>query len=241
MITFEVLTLFPEIFPSVLGASLLGKAIEKGLLAVHLTDPRDFSVGKHRSVDDAPYGGGGGMVMRPEPIAQAIAAVEGARGPARKVLLCPSGRPLAQPEVVRLAREQRLLFVCGRYEGFDERIRSLVDEEISLGDYVLSGGELGALVLIDAIARRIPGVLGNAESPFDESFEHGLLEYPHYTRPPDFRGLPVPEALLSGDHARVRLWRRREALRRTRERRPDLFSRLPLSDKDRALLDGKEP
>ncbi len=227
MTQFEVITIFPEMFPSLLGASLLGKAIEKRLVEVHLTDPRDFALGRHRSVDDAPYGGGSGMVMRPEPLAAAIEQAEALRGSAHRVLLCPTGRPLRQGEVVRLSAHPRLLLVCGRYEGIDERVHALCHEEISLGDYVLTGGELGALVLIDAIARRLPGVLGNAESPLEESFEAGLLEYPHYTRPPEFRGQSVPEVLLSGDHERIRRWRLRQALRRTRERRPDLWARLP--------------
>lgn len=240
-LTVEVVTIFPEMFASVLSASLLGRAIEKQALAVHFTDPRDFTTDRHRSVDDAPYGGGAGMVMRPEPLAAAIEAVVQARGPARKIALCPTGVPLTQEIVKRLAQEPRLLLVCGRYEGFDERVRDFVDEELSLGDFVLTGGELAAMVVIDAVARRLPGVLGNAESPVDESHEAGLLEYPHYTRPPEFRGRPVPEALLSGNHERIRRWRRLQSLLRTRERRPDLFARFSLTDEDRALLDGEEP
>ncbi|HZS38214.1 MAG TPA: tRNA (guanosine(37)-N1)-methyltransferase TrmD [Polyangia bacterium] len=234
---FEVVTIFPEMFASVLGASLLGKAQARGALEVRFTDPRDFTEDKHRSVDDTPYGGGAGMVMRPEPLVAAIEHVVAARGPAHKLALCPTGAPLTQGAVVRLASHARLVIVCGRYEGFDERVRAFVDEEVSLGDFVLTGGELGAMVLIDAIARRLPGVLGNVESPVDESFEGGLLEYPQYTRPQIFRGQAVPEALLSGNHQRIRRWRRRQSLLRTRERRPDLFARLTLSDEDRELLD----
>jgi tRNA (guanine37-N1)-methyltransferase len=237
-VTFDVVTLFPELFPSVLSASLLGKAIERGLVAVRFTDPRDFTRDKHRSVDDAPYGGGAGMVMRPDPLVSAIehaAALPGA--PARKILFSPSGSVLDRAAVVRLAACERLVLVCARYEGYDERVASFVDEELSLGDFVLTGGELAALALIDAVARRLPGVLGNEASPLEESFERGLLEHPAYTRPPEFRGLRVPEVLTSGDHERVRRWRRREALLRTRARRPDLFARHVLSDDDRALLD----
>jgi tRNA (guanine37-N1)-methyltransferase len=240
-VIFEVVTLFPEMFSSVLSASLLGRAAQKGALEVRFTDPRDFSDDKHRSVDDTPYGGGAGMVMRPDPLVAAIEHAEARSRPIHKVLLCPTGRPLDQPTVVRLAREPRLLLACARYEGYDDRVRGFIDEVISIGDYVLTGGELGAMVLIDAVARRLPGVLGNQESAVDESFETGLLEYPQYTRPAQFRGQPVPEVLLSGNHNRIRRWRRREALHRTRALRPDLFARLPLSDEDRALLDGEEP
>ena len=237
----EVITIFPEMFSSVLAASVLGKAIQKGTLTVHLTDPREFTEDKHRSVDDAPYGGGAGMVMRPEPLVAAVEKVVAERGPARKIALCPTGAPLTQATVVRLAKEPHLVLLCGRYEGFDDRIRGFVDEELSLGDFVLTGGELGAMVVIDAVARRLPGVLGNAASPVDESHEAGALEYPQYTRPPSFRGVPVPETLLSGNHERIRRWRRLQALERTRTRRPDLFARLQLSDEDRALLDGETP
>ena len=235
--TFEILTLFPGMFSSVLEASLLGKAIEKGALSVHLTDPRDFTRDKHRSVDDTPYGGGAGMVMRPDPLVDAIEHVENTRGRAHKIVLCPTGAPLTQAVANRLAQTGRVLLLCGRYEGFDERVRGFVDEEISLGDFVITGGELAAMVIVDAVARRLPGVLGNADSPVDESHEGGALEYPQYTRPPVFRAQPVPEMLLSGNHARIRRWRRLQALLRTRERRPDLFARLVLSDEDRALLD----
>ncbi len=238
---FELVTLFPEMFASFLSASLLGKAVEKGALTVHLTDPRSFTTDKHHSVDDTPYGGGAGMVMRPDPLVRAVEACEAARGPARKVLLAPAGAPLTQATVLRLAAEPHLLFVCGRYEGVDERVRAACDEELSIGDYVLTGGELAAMVIIDAVARRLPGVLGNADSPLDESFEAGLLEHPQYTRPPVYRGAAVPEALLSGNHERIRRWRRLQSLLRTRDRRPELFARLALTDEDRALLAGEEP
>jgi tRNA (guanine37-N1)-methyltransferase len=234
---FEIITLFPELFESPLRASLLGKAIETGILRVDFTSPRDFGLGKHRQVDDTPYGGGVGMVMKPEPLALAIAAAESARGQAWKVLLTPQGRPLDQACVRRLATHARLLLVCGRYEGVDERVRAMVDEEITIGDYVLTGGELGALVVVDAVSRLVPGVLGKEESAAEESFSEGLLEYPHYTRPPEFRGQTVPEVLISGNHEKIRKWRRLQRLLRTQKRRPELFARLELSDEDKELLD----
>jgi len=240
-VIFEVVTLFPEMFASVTSAGIIGKAQEKGALQVYLTDPRSFSTDKHRSVDDTPYGGGAGMVMRPEPLVAAIEAVEAARGPAHKILLTPTGAPLTQPAVLRLATLPRLMLVCGRYEGMDERVRGFCDEELSIGDYVLTGGELAAMVIVDAVARRLPGVLGNADSAVDESFEAGLLEHPQYTRPALYRGVGVPEALLSGNHGRIRRWRRLQSLLRTRDRRPELFAKLTLSDEDRALLAGEEP
>jgi tRNA (guanine37-N1)-methyltransferase len=235
-LTFEIVTLFPELFDSVLAASLLGKAIERGTLAVHFTNPRDFTEDKHRSVDDQPYGGGAGMVMRPGPLVKAMAHVAVVRGPAHRVLLCPTGRPIDQAVVNRLAGLPRVLLLCGRYEGFDERVRAFVDEELSLGDFVLSGGEIAALALVDAVARRLPGVLGNAASVAEESHAAGLLEYPQYTRPPVFEGRAVPPVLLGGNHERIRRWRRRQALLRTRDRRPDLFARLALDEEDRALI-----
>jgi tRNA (guanine37-N1)-methyltransferase len=238
---FEVITIFPEMFSSVLSTSVLGKAQEKGALQVFLTDPRAFTVDKHRSVDDTPYGGGAGMVMRPDPLVAALEGVEQARGKAHKILLAPTGAPLTQPTVRRLATLDRVMLVCGRYEGMDDRVRAFCDEELSIGDYVLTGGELAAMVIVDAVARRLPGVLGNADSPVDESFEEGLLEHPQYTRPASFRGVAVPEALLSGNHARIRRWRRLQSLLRTRERRPDLFAKLALTDEDQALLAGEEP
>jgi tRNA (guanine37-N1)-methyltransferase len=238
---FEIVTLFPEMFTSVLSASLVGKALENGLISVAYTDPRTFTTDKHHSVDDTPYGGGAGMVMRPDPIVSAIEAIEATRGPAHKILLAPTGAPLTQTTVLRLCKLPRLMLVCGRYEGVDARVRHFVDEELSIGDYVLTGGELAAMVIVDAVARRLPGVLGNAESALEESFEVGALEHPHFTRPAVYRGHAVPEALVSGNHARIRRWRRRQALLLTRARRPDLFARLALSDEDRALLDGEEP
>ena len=228
-LTFEVLSLFPEFFASVLGQSLLGKAISTGLLRVELTQLRDFGIGKHKSVDDSPYGGGPGMVLRPEPVAAAIDAIEAARGPCHRVFLSPQGQPFDQAVAAELAARPRVLLVCGRYEGFDDRIPTLyAHQTLSIGDFVLSGGEVAAAAVIEAVSRLVPGVLGKSESTVDESFAAGRLEYPHYTRPPEFRGLKVPDVLVSGDHAAVAAWRRRESVRRTIERRPDLIERHPL-------------
>lgn len=225
---FEVITLFPELFTSVLAACVLGKAVERGLVQVTFTNPRDFTTDRHRSVDDTPYGGGVGMVMRVDPLVAAIEAATAARGPAHRILLAPTGTRLSQARVRDLARLPRVLLVCGRYEGIDERVRELViDEELSLGDFILTGGEIASLAVIDAVARFVPGVLGDATSTDDESFSEGQLEAPHYTRPAEFRGLRVPDVLLSGDHERIRSWRRTQSLARTRSRRPDLFALLP--------------
>lgn len=226
MIHFEVVTLFPEMFASFLQASLLGKAVAAGVITVDLVNPRDFAPDRHRTCDDAPYGGGVGMVMKVEPLVAAIEAAIAARGPAHRVLLTPVGRRLDQARVRELAARPRILLVCGRYEGIDERVRELaIDEELSLGDFVMTGGEVAAMAVIDAVARYVPGVLGEATSTDDESFSAGLLEYPQYTRPPEFRGLRVPDVLVSGDHERVRRWRLEQAERRTEERRPDLWAR----------------
>ena len=237
----EVVSLFPTMFDSVLNESLLGRARKEGALAVHFTNPRDYAPGKHRSVDDTPYGGGAGMVMRPGPLVDAIEAVEKLRGPSRKVLFSPVGAKLDRDAVLRLARYPRLCLVCTRYEGYDARVADFVDEELSIGDYVLQGGELAAMVVIDAVARHLDGVLGNATSTTEESFEGGLLEYPHYTRPTHFRDRAVPEVLLSGDHAAIARWRRTEALRRTEARRPDLFARVELTQADRIALGLEAP
>jgi tRNA (guanine37-N1)-methyltransferase len=239
---FEILTLFPELFDSFLTASLLGKAIEAGLVAVTRTNPRDFGVGKHRSVDDSPYGGGPGMVMRPEPLAAAVEAVEAARGPCHRILLSPQGRLFDQPMAEALVQCPRILLMCGRYEGIDERVASLFAHEvISIGDYVLSGGEVAAAVMVEAVSRLVPGVIGKNESVVDESHAAGRLEYPHYTRPPEFRGQAVPDVLLSGDHAVIEAWRRRESLRRTIDRRPDLVDRHPLTQDEKRLLGEPGP
>jgi tRNA (guanine37-N1)-methyltransferase len=237
----ELVTLFPELFDSLLGASLLGKAIESGLVRVNRTSPRDFARGRHRQVDDSPYGGGPGMILRPEPLAAAIEAAEAARGRAHRVLLAPAGRPFDQALAAALVGRRRLMLICGRYEGVDERIAELfADEVVSIGDYVLAGGELAAAVIVEAVARLVPGVLGCKASTVDESFQTGRLEYPQWTRPPVFRGLSVPEILLSGNHAQVARWRRLESLRRTQERRPDLLARCPVTDEEKAMRDGAD-
>jgi tRNA (guanine37-N1)-methyltransferase len=226
VLSVEVLTLFPRMIAAPLEESILGKAREKGLLRVQVTDIREFADGKHRVTDDVPYGGGAGMVMKPEPL---VAAIEAARqrGPgARVVLLSPQGPRFNQGKAQELASHGALILVCGRYEGVDERVLRWVDEELSLGDFVLTGGEIAALAVIDAIARLVPGVLGNELSAQSESFSgEGLLEGPQYTRPPEFRGLRVPEVLLSGDHEKIARWRQDQAVARTRERRPDLLTR----------------
>jgi tRNA (guanine37-N1)-methyltransferase len=215
---------------------MLQKGQERGALQFELCNIRDYATDKHRVTDDTPYGGGQGMVMKPEPVVAALEAL--GTGPARpwRILLSPQGRPLTQLHAATLATHDALALVCGRYEGVDERVRSFVDEELSIGDFILSGGEIAALVVIDAVSRLVPGVLGCSDSAVVESFGEGVLEYPQYTRPPEFRGLRVPDILLSGDHGAIARWRRHEALRRTYERRPDLLECAPLSDEDRAFL-----
>jgi tRNA (guanine37-N1)-methyltransferase len=236
-LTIEIITLFPEIFASFLQTSLLGKAIASGLIAVERTNPRDFAPGRHRQVDDSPYGGGPGMILRPEPMSAAIEDVESRRGRAHRILLSPSGRLFDQKSAARLATAGRIMLICGRYEGVDERIAQLyADETVSIGDYVLAGGDVAAQVVIEATARLVPGVLGCDESIVEESFAAGRLEFPQWTRPPVFRGLSVPEILLSGNHADVARWRRREALRRSLTQRPDLIERHPLSEEERGML-----
>ncbi|MBX5483491.1 MAG: tRNA (guanosine(37)-N1)-methyltransferase TrmD [Myxococcaceae bacterium] len=241
MLRFEVLTLFPRMITAYAAESILGKAQERGLIEVKVTDIRDFAEGRHRVCDDAPYGGGAGMVMKPEPIVAAIEAAR-ARLPGAKVLLMsPRGPTFHQSTAKALARhEGGLVLLCGRYEGVDERVLRYVDEELSIGDFVLTGGEIAALAVMDATSRLVPGVVGNEASTATESFEEGLLEYPQYTRPPVFRGEGVPAVLQSGDHARIARWRRFKALHLTRERRPDLFARLTLSEADEKLLSTPE-
>jgi tRNA (guanine37-N1)-methyltransferase len=235
---FEVVTLFPELF-EVLNHGLLGKAREAGRIDVHTITPRRFTTDRHRTVDDAPYGGGSGMVLMPGPIADALDHLDEARAGriTHRVLLTPQGAPFSQAHARRFSELDSLTLVCGRYEGFDERIRELVDEEVSLGDFVLLGGEVAALAIVEATARLLPGVLGNEASAADESHADGLLEYPQYTRPEEFRGEKVPEILRSGNHGAIARWRRKESLRRTLERRPDLLESAELSDEDRELLD----
>ncbi len=233
---FDILTLLPEACQAYLDASILGRARKAGLITVRLTNVRDFAHDRHRTVDDAPYGGGDGMVMMPGPLLEAIESLPAEpAGPV--VMLTPQGRPFDQELAGELAAQERLILVCGRYEGVDERVRRLgVDLELSLGDFVLSGGELAALCVVDAVSRQLPGVLGGADSAASDSFMDGLLEHPHYTRPAEFRGLAVPEVLLSGNHAAIARWRRKESLRRTLLRRPDLLERLELDETDRELL-----
>lgn len=232
----DVVSIFPDMFAPILAVGMTGRALARGLLTVQCTDPRDFTEDKHRTVDDAPYGGGSGMVMRAEPLVKSLLHIERGRGRGHRVLLTPTGAQLCQASVRRLAQLSHLVLVCGRYEGIDDRVTGYIDEELSIGDFILSGGELGALIVIDAVARLCPGVLHNHQSVEDESFEHGLLEYPQYTRPACYNGALVPEVLLSGDHEKIRLWRRQQALVRTRQRRPDLFARYVPSPEDAALL-----
>jgi len=236
---FDVFTLFPTIFQGPLQESILKRAQEMGRLSVALHDIRTYATGKHRITDDYPYGGGGGMVMKPDPI---FAAVKGVLGEGLSgtpiVLLTPQGRLFDQALAHELTQHERLALICGRYEGVDERVRQhLVTDEVSIGDYVLTGGELPGLVLIDAITRLLPGVLGDAGATMDDSHASGLLEYPHYTRPSDFNGHTVPDVLLSGHHAQIAQWRRREALRRTWERRPELLDQVDLTPADLQFLD----
>ncbi|MBS3906622.1 MAG: tRNA (guanosine(37)-N1)-methyltransferase TrmD [Syntrophaceae bacterium] len=235
---FDILTLFPEMFSSPFQESILAKAIKKGLIEVRTINIRDFALDKHRIVDDAPYGGGQGMVMKVEPIARAIEQVKSEDPSVRTIYLTPEGKPLNQEMVRELSSRSHLILLCGRYEGVDERVRDLfIDEEISIGDYVLTGGELAAMVLIDAVTRLLPGALGSDRSAEEDSFFGSLLEYPQYTRPASFRGYEVPEVLLSGNHHAISLWRRKEALRRTWMRRPDLFSKASLSEEDKKILE----
>jgi tRNA (guanine37-N1)-methyltransferase len=223
---FHIITLFPEMFDSPFRGGMVGRAIEQQIIVVKPHPLRPYGLGKYKQVDDQPYGGGSGMVMRPEPIAAAIDAVMGEHPELWRILMTPQGSPLTQEKVRELAaRKPGLLLIAGRYEGVDERVRAMVDEEISLGDYVLSGGEIPAMALIEAVVRLQPGVLGNPDSIEEESFTAGLLEYPQYTRPEEFRGMRVPEVLLSGDHGKIRAWREAQARRRTAERRPDLLGR----------------
>lgn len=242
MIRVDVLTLFPEMCEGVFGTSILGKAREKGIAKLSAVNFRDFANNKHNSVDDTPYGGGGGMVLKPEPIFAAVEHLldnlkeENAKP--RIILMCPQGRTFDQRIAEELANEKHLIFICGHYEGYDERIREhLVTDELSIGDYVLTGGELPALTVIDSVVRLQPGALGNESSAVTDSFSTGLLEYPHYTRPAEFRGWKVPDMLLSGHHANIEEWRKEQALKRTLERRPDLLEKVELTPKDLKLLE----
>ena len=233
----EILTLFPEMFPGYLNSSILQRAQDAGLLQVDLVNIRDFARDKHRVTDEPPYGGGGGMVLKPEPLFAAVEAVQDDENRTPVILLTPQGRPLTQRVVQELAGKERLILLCGRYEGVDERVRQhLVTDEISIGDYVLTGGELAAMVVVDAVARLIPGVLGAEGAADHDSYATGILEGPHFTRPEQFRGWPVPDVLRSGHQANIRRWRRQQALRRTWQRRPDLLLTAELSEEDKQFL-----
>lgn len=234
---FDAITIFPAMFDGPMSTSIVGLARERGLVEFRAHDLRDYTHDRHRTTDDYPYGGGPGLVMKPEPLFEAIEAVQALEDePGYVVFFTPGGATLTQPLVESLAEKERLVLVCGRYEGFDGRALSLADLELSIGDYVLTGGELPAMVLVDAVSRHVPGVLGDAESAADESFSAGLLEYPQYTRPAEYRGMEVPEVLRSGDHARIAAWRREQSLRKTARVRPDLLAHASLSEDERAAV-----
>jgi tRNA (guanine37-N1)-methyltransferase len=241
---FEVFTLLPEVFPPYLESSILQRARQRGLVAVRVHNIRDHTHDRHHTTDDTPYGGGGGMVMKPGPVFESVESVLGFTSPQPQpvtipvILLTPQGRVFTQRVAEELARHERIALICGRYEGVDERIREhLVTDEISIGDYVLTGGELPALILIDAVSRLIPEVLGDPTGAQDDSHSMGLLEYPHYTRPPEFRGWKVPDVLLSGDHAKIDKWRREQALLRTLKKRPDMLEKAELNEKDKKFVE----
>jgi tRNA (guanine37-N1)-methyltransferase len=234
---FDIVTIFPAMVEQALAAGIVGRAIDRGTIDVRVHDLRAFTTDRHRVVDDVPYGGGPGMVLKPEPIFAALDAIAAGGGSgARVILTSPQGARFSQELARRLSASSRLVVLCGRYEGVDERVRSRVDEEISIGDYVLSGGELAALVVVDAVARLVPGVVGDQQSVVDDSFSRGLLDFPHYTRPAELAGARVPDVLLSGNHAAIRRWRKREALSRTMARRPDLLSAAALDEEEREIL-----
>ena len=239
MMQIDILTLFPEMFSGVFGQSILNKAAEKSAVNYTVINFREYADNKHATVDDYPYGGGAGMVLKPQPIFDAVSALRDkakSKNP-RVILLCPQGERYEQRKAEELSKEEHLIFICGHYEGYDERIREhVVTDEISIGDYVLTGGELGAMVVVDSIVRLLPEVLGNQESHMKDSFSTGLLEHPHYTRPADFRGLKVPEVLMSGNHKLIEEWRNKETLRRTLERRPDLFEKIELTGEQEKWL-----
>jgi tRNA (guanine37-N1)-methyltransferase len=236
---FDVVTIFPRMIAAALAEGVVSRGIANGVLDVKVHDLRDYTTDRHRSVDDVPYGGGPGMVMKPEPLVKAVEAIRTSRGtPDAVLLLSPQGKRFTQAEAGRLGKLSHIVLLCGRYEGMDERVPELVGaEEMSVGDYVVSGGELPALLIVDAVSRLVPGVVGDEQSVAEDSFARGLLDYPHYTRPAEFAGLKVPDVLLSGHHADVARWRRRTALERTLDRRPDLIERASLDDDDRALLE----
>jgi tRNA (guanine37-N1)-methyltransferase len=236
---FDIVTIFPRMVEAGLAEGVISRGVERGLLDIKVHDLRDYTSDRHRSVDDVPYGGGPGMVMKPEPLARAVEDIRARRGaPDTVVLLSPQGRRFTQAEAVRMGALRHVILLCGRYEGMDERVRSLIaTEELSIGDYVLSGGELPALVVVDAISRLVPGVVGDSRSVEEDSFSRGLLDHPHYTRPSEFSGEKVPDVLMSGHHEQVRRWRKKAAIQRTLERRPELLDVAALDDEERALLD----
>lgn len=234
---FDILTLFPAMFSGPMGESIIGRAADRGLIDISYRNIRDFAFDKHRTVDDTPYGGGAGMLMKPEPLAACIEQAKAGMPAAKVLLTTPGGVPFTQNMAAELATEPGLIIICGRYEGIDERISELyVDQKVSIGDFVLTGGELAAMVIVDAVARLVTGVLGSGASTDEESFSDGLLEYPQYTRPPEFRGLSVPEVLLSGNHKDIALWRRRQALLRTMAVRPEMLDRVALTPSEREFL-----
>ena len=238
----DILTIFPEMFDSVLNTSILGRAREQGLMEINCVDIRPFSDRKHKNTDDYPFGGGAGMVMLAQPIMDAMAQVTGEDFHGKRIYMGPRGATLTTAKARELAKEEHLVLLCGHYEGVDQRaLDTCIDEEISIGDYILTGGELAAMVLTDCVARFIPGVLGSSESAEEESFSDGLLEYPQYTRPSELRGMKVPEILLSGDHAKIKAWRRLESLKATKRFRPDLLAKASLTPKERAMLEVTEP
>jgi tRNA (guanine37-N1)-methyltransferase len=235
---FEVFTLLPEVFPPYLESSILLRARQRGLVSVDVHNIRDYTHDKHHMTDDTPYGGGGGMVMKPEPVFEAVESILGPEPACPVIMLTPQGRVFSQSIAEELSHYEKIALLCGRYEGMDERIREhLVTDEISIGDYVLTGGELPALILIDAVSRLLPGVLGDPDGAMDDSHATGLLEYPHYTRPPEFRGWEAPEILLSGDHGKIEQWRREQSLLRTLARRPDLLEKAKLTKSEREFLE----
>lgn len=237
MMNIHVLSLFPEMFEGVFGSSILKKAQEKEAVHLEVIDFRAYSGNKHNQVDDYPYGGGAGMVLKPEPLFHAVEAITASSKKPRIILMCPQGQRFTQAKAEELAKEEELVFLCGHYEGYDERVREhLVTDEISIGDFILTGGELGAMTVIDSVVRLLPGVLGNGESPVLDSFSTGLLEHPHYTRPSDFNGLKVPDVLLSGNHANIEKWRREQSLYRTWSRRPDLLENIELTPAEKKLI-----
>ena len=236
---FEIVSIFPAMIEQALATGVVGRAIERGTLTVAVHDLRDFTTDRHRVVDDMPFGGGPGMVLKPEPLFKALATIAERRGPGERawvVLTSPQGTPFTQAVARRLSHEAHVVLICGRYEGVDERVRARVDEEISIGDYVLSGGELAALVIVDAVARLVPGVVGDEQSVVDDSFSRGLLDFPQYTRPADLENDTVPDVLLSGNHAEIRRWRKRAAVTRTFERRPELLATAALDEEEQEIL-----